>query len=124
MDNEEIVIIERKSYVEGQDTPDITEIKYHFKLQSQSVVNLEKVFGKNIFEIFAMMSFTNMQIILDECRMLPSVVDKNVMMDDLLTKYSLIELGEVLLQNIAIKSGLVKKAETETENEAVTDPNA
>lgn len=120
MDNEEIVIVERKNYIEGSNEPQIEKVEYHFKLKSQIVVELEKITGKNIFEIFANMSFTSMQLVLDKCRILPVNVDTNQMMDDLLTVYSLVEISTELIQSIALKSGLVKKAETEED----TDPNA
>lgn len=87
----------------------IGDKELHFKLKSQVIVTLEKVFGKNIFEIFQSLSFTSTQRILWE-----SLVDKtqfenaNELMDLLLTQYTLIELGNGILQDIAVKSGLIK----------------
>lgn len=98
MDNEVIIIIDDK--------------ELHFKLKSQIIVTLEKVFGKNIFEIFQGLSFTSMERIIWE-----SLVDKtgfkdaNELMDLLLTKYSLIDLSNDILQEIAVKSGIVKKSD-------------
>ena len=87
----------------------IGDKELHFKLKSQVIVTLEKVFGKNIFEIFQSLSFTSTQRILWE-----SLVDKtqfengNELMDLLLTQYTLIELGNGILQDIAVKSGLIR----------------
>ena len=87
----------------------IGDKELHFKLKSQVIVTLEKVFGKNIFEIFQSLSFTSVQRVLWE-----SLVDKtqfenaNELMDLLLTQYTLIELGNGILQDIAVKSGLIR----------------
>ena len=87
----------------------IGDKELHFKLKSQVIVTLEKVFGKNIFEIFQSLSFTSVQRVLWE-----SLVDKtqfenaNELMDLLLTQHTLIELGNGILQDIAVKSGLIR----------------
>ena len=47
MDNELLVVINEK--------------ELRFKLKSQVIVLLEKLYGKNIFEIFQDLSFTSMQ---------------------------------------------------------------
>ena len=70
---------------------------------------LEKLYGKNIFEIFQDLSFTSMQRIFWESLLNKDVVqDANNLMDTLLTKYTLIELGNDLLQQLAVKSGILK----------------
>lgn len=95
MDNELIVTIGDK--------------ELHFKLKSQVIVTLEKVYGKNIFEIFQDLSFTSMQRIFWEAlsnKELASNADD--VMDLLLTKYTLVELGNDLLQQLAVKSGILK----------------
>ena len=99
MDNEEIV--------------KINELVFRFKLKSQSIVTLEKIFGKNIFEAFRDLSFTNIQTILYECLINKDElgIDKNEMMDLLLTKYSLLEIPDGLMTDIAVKSGLLKQEE-------------
>ena len=74
MDNELIITIGDK--------------EFHFKLQSQKIVTLEKIFGKNIFEIFQTLSFSSVQRIFWESLQNKDVVtDANEMMDILLTKY-------------------------------------
>lgn len=95
MDNELIVTIGDK--------------ELHFKLKSQVIVTLEKIYGKNIFEIFQDLSFTSMQRIFWEAlsnKELASNADD--VMDLLLTKYTLVELGNDLLQQLAVKSGILK----------------
>lgn len=100
MDNEIIVMVENK--------------ELHFKLQSQAIVVLEKVFGKNIFEIFQSLSFTMIQRVFWESLCNKDVVaDANDMMDMLLKKYGLIELGNDLLQELAVKSGIIKASDLE-----------
>ena len=95
MDNELIVKIGHK--------------ELRFKLKSQVIVLLEKLYGKNIFEIFQDLSFTSMQRIFWESLSNKDVVqDANNLMDTLLTKYTLIELGNDLLQQLAVKSGILK----------------
>lgn len=99
MDNEEIVLI--------------NDVEYHFKLKSESIVALEKIYGKNIFSIFEDMSFTTIRTILSHCLISPKVADANELMDTLLTKYTLLEMPTILLKNIAVKSGLLKKEDAE-----------
>ena len=95
MDNEWLVVINEK--------------ELRFKLKSQVIVLLEKLYGKNIFEIFQDLSFTSMQRIFWESLSNKDVVqDANNLMDTLLTKYTLIELGNDLLQQLAVKSGILK----------------
>ena len=95
MDNELLVVINEK--------------ELRFKLKSQVIVLLEKLYGKNIFEIFQDLSFTSMQRIFWESLSNKDVVqDANNLMDTLLTKYTLIELGNDLLQKLAVKSGILK----------------
>lgn len=95
MDNELLVVI--------------NETELRFKLKSQVIVLLEKLYGKNIFEIFQDLSFTSMQRIFWESLSNKDVVqDANNLMDTLLTKYTLIELGNDLLQQLAVKSGILK----------------
>ena len=78
MDNELLVVINEK--------------ELRFKLKSQVIVLLEKLYGKNIFEIFQDLSFTSMQRIFWESLSNKDVVqDANNLMDTLLTKYTLIE---------------------------------
>ena len=95
MDNELLVVINEK--------------ELRFKLKSQVIVLLEKLYGKNIFEIFQDLSFTSMQRIFWESLSNKDVVqDADNLMDTLLTKYTLIELGNDLLQQLAVKSGILK----------------
>ena len=95
MDNELLVVINEK--------------ELRFKLKSQVIVLLEKLYGKNIFEIFQDLSFTSMQRIFWESLSNKDVVqDAKNLMDTLLTKYTLIELGNDLLQQLAVKSGILK----------------
>ena len=95
MDNELLVVINEK--------------ELRFKLKSQVIVLLEKLYGKNIFEIFQDLSFTSMQRIFWESLSNKDIVqDANNLMDTLLTKYTLIELGNDLLQQLAVKSGILK----------------
>lgn len=103
MDNEEIVKID--------------DVEYHFKLKSQSIVELEKVLGKNIFEIFADMSFTSMRKILSTCLISPEGIDADTLMDILLKKYTLLEMANDLIRQIAVKSGLVKQENVELSEE-------
>lgn len=100
MDNEEIVKIN-------------DELTYHFKLKSQVIVELEDTFGKNIFEIFEDLSFKNMRTILSKCCISPEKVDANELMDNLLTKFTLIEMASTLLKDIAVKSGLLRKEDAD-----------
>lgn len=99
MDNEEIV--------------KIGEVELHFKLKSQTIVELESLFGKNIFEIFEDLSFTNVRTILSKCLISPEKMDANELMDMILQKYTLIEIASVLLKEIAVKSGLLRKENVE-----------
>ena len=95
----------------------IGDKELHFKLKSQIIVTLEKVFGKNIFEIFQELSFTSMERILWECLTdKTQFTDSNELMDLLLTKYSLVELSSDILQEIAVKSGIIKATDTEDES--------
>lgn len=95
----------------------IGDKELHFKLKSQIIVTLERVFGKNIFEIFQGLSFTSMQRIFWECLTDKSIFnDSNELMDTLLEKYSLIELSNDLLQQIAVKSGILKQSDSDTDN--------
>ena len=96
MDNELIVTIGDK--------------ELHFKLKSQVIVTLEKVYGKNIFEIFQDLSFTSMQRIFWEALSNKELAgNADDVMDLLLTKYTLVELGNDLLQQLAVKSGILKQ---------------
>lgn len=95
MDNELLVVIDEK--------------ELRFKLKSQVIVLLEKLYGKNIFEIFQDLSFTSMQRIFWESLSNKDIVQNaDDLMDTLLTKYTLIELGNDLLQQLAVKSGILK----------------
>ena len=100
MDNELVIIVNDK--------------ELRFKLKSQVIVLLEKVYGKNIFEIFQDLSFTSVQRIFWE-----SLVDKtkfenaNAMMDALLTQKSLLELANNELQELAVKSGILKQKDVD-----------
>lgn len=97
MDNEIIIIVNGK--------------ELHFKLKSQAIVTLERVFGKNIFEIFQMLSFTSIQRIFWESLVNKDAVkDEYEMMDMLLTEYDLLALGNEKLQELAVKSGIIKQS--------------
>ena len=93
-----------------------------FKLKSQIIILLEKVYGKNIFEIFQDLSFTSISRIFWE-----SLVDKtefmdaNELMDLLLTEKSLIELGNNELQQLAVKSGILKTSDLESKDESLEE---
>lgn len=94
----------------------IGDKELRFKLKSQTIVLLEKVFGKNIFEIFQVMSFTTIQRVFWESIVNKDVVkDEYEMMDLLLQKYDLIELGNDLLQELAVKSGIIKASDVQEE---------
>lgn len=94
----------------------IGDKELHFKLKSQIIVTLEKVFGKNIFEIFQGLSFISIQRIMWECLVNKTeFADANELMDFLMTKYSLLDLGGDIMQEIAIKSGILKQKDTEAE---------
>lgn len=107
MDNEEIITIDG--------------VEYHFKLKSQKIVELEKVFGKNIFSIFEDMSFGTVLKVLEASLVSPSGIDGYELMDRLLTKYSILELAQDVLKNIAVKSGLLKKSDIEDKNNLKND---
>lgn len=104
MDNEEILV------VDGQE--------FHFKLPSKEVVRLEKLYGKNIFEIFESLSFSVISDLLEAALVEPKNMDKFEMMDKLLTKYTIIEIGQDVLQKIAVKSGLLRAKDLEDKGEA------
>lgn len=94
----------------------IGDKELRFKLKSQTIVLLEKVFGKNIFEIFQSLSFTTIQrVFWESLSNRDAVKDENEMMDILLQKYGLIELGNDLLQELAVKSGIIKASDVEEE---------
>ena len=95
----------------------IGDKELRFKLKSQTIVLLEKVFGKNIFEIFQTLSFTSIQRVFWECLINKDIViDANDMMDLLLQKYGLVELGNDVLQELAVKSGIIKASDVEEES--------
>ena len=103
MDNEVIIVVGGK--------------ELHFKLKSQVIVTLEKVYEKNIFEIFQMLSFTSIQRIFWESLMNKDVVaNANEMMDLLLTQMDLVTLGNTKLQELAVKSGIIKQSVLDEEN--------
>lgn len=103
MNNEVIIIVGDK--------------EFHFKLKSQAVVTLEKVFGKNIFEIFQTLSFSSIQRIFWEALINKDIVkDANDMMDCLLTQCDLVELGNTKLQDLAVLSGIIKQKDVEEAN--------
>ena len=104
MDNELIITIGDK--------------ELHFKLKSQVIVTLEKVYGKNIFEIFQDLSFTSMQRIFWEALSNKDLAtNADDVMDLLLTKYTLVELGNDLLQQLAVKSGILKPQDVNEAND-------
>lgn len=88
----------------------IGDIEYHFKLKSQKIVGLEKEFGKNIFEIVQDLSFETITAFMGASLISPNI-NKFDLMDDLLSVYSLQEIAEKIMIEIAIKSGLIKKAD-------------
>ena len=89
----------------------IGEVEYHFKLKSQKIVELEKIYGKNIFSIFEDMSFGTVLKLLEASLISPEGLSGYELMDKLLEKYSIIELAQNVLKDIALKSGLLKKSE-------------
>ena len=89
----------------------INDVEYHFKLKAQSIVGLEKMYGKNIFELFEDMNAGSIADILKAALLSPADIDKFELLDILLTKYSLLEIVSEILREIAIKSGLIKKQE-------------
>lgn len=100
MDNELVIIANDK--------------ELRFKLKSQVIILLEKVYGKNIFEIFQDLSFTSIQRIFWEALVDKAVVvDENDMMDLLLTQKSLLELANEELQELAVKSGILKQKDVD-----------
>ena len=92
---------------------EIDGVKYRFKLTSQKIVELEKQFGKNIFEIFASMSFTTMRELIRASLISPEGKTADEIMDALLTKFTLMELSDTVMTEIAIASGLIKRQDTE-----------
>ena len=96
----------------------IGDNELHFKLKSQVIVTLEKVYGKNIFEIFQDLSFTSMQRIFWEAFVNKDLsINADDLMDLLLTKYTLVELGNDLLQQLAVKSGILKAKDLNEEKD-------
>ena len=94
----------------------IGDKELRFKLKSQTIVSLEKIFGKNIFEIFRTLSFTTTQRVFFESLVNKTdVIDADDMMDLLLQKHDLLELGNNLLQELAVKSGIIKKSDLDEE---------
>ena len=92
----------------------VNDIELHFKLKSQVLVTLEKLYGKNIFEIFQDLSFTSMQRIFWESLVNKDAVNNaDALMDTLLIKYTLIELGNDVLQKLAVKSGILKQQDAD-----------
>lgn len=87
----------------------IGEVEYHFKLKSQKIVGLEKAYGKNIFELVQNLSFQVIADFLGASCISPEKVDKYELMDELLSIYSLQEISEKLMMEIAVKSGLIKQ---------------
>lgn len=104
MDNEEIIIIDG--------------VEYHFKLKSQRIAELEKIYGKNIFLIFEDLSFGSICKILESSLIKPEGMSGYDLMDKLLTKYSLLEISNDILKNIAVKSGLLKKVDVEDDGQS------
>lgn len=103
MNNEMIIIVNDK--------------EFHFKLKSQAVVTLEKIFEKNIFEIFQTLSFTTIQRIFWEALINKDIVkDANDMMDYLLIECDLVELGNTKLQELAVISGIIKQKDVDEAN--------
>ena len=85
-----------------------------FKLKSQAIVTLEKTYGKNIFEIFQDLSFTSIQNIFWESLLNKEVfADRYEMMDALMDNYTLIELSNTQLQELAVKSGILRSKDLE-----------
>lgn len=107
MDNEEILLV--------------NGVEYHFKLKSQKIVELEKVYGKNIFSILEDMSFGMVAKVLKASLISPIDIDEFELMDKLLEKYTIIELAQDVLKNIAVKSGLLKKSDVEEDNNSKND---
>lgn len=89
------------------------------KLKSQSIILLEKIYDKNIFELFRNLSFTVMSDIfytsLINKHELQDIKKKEDLMDLLLEKYSLLELGDSVLNDLAVKSGILKQSDIEEE---------
>lgn len=98
MDNEYVVKIG-----EGEN-----EIEFHFRLKSQKIIGLEKAYGKNIFEIVQDLSFASITDFIGASLISP-VMDKFELMDKLLENFSLQEISETIMTNIAVKSGLIKQ---------------
>lgn len=103
MNNELIIIINGK--------------ELRFKLKSSAIVLLEKVYGKNIFEIFQDLSFTSIERIFWEALINKDGYTMDTMMDLLLESKSLIELGNDELQELAVKSGILKAKDLEPNKE-------
>lgn len=88
-------------------------VEYHFRLKSQRIVNLEKQYGKNIFEIVQEMSFNSMADFIGASLISPTNINKLDLMDILLENYSLQEISETVMTGIAVKSGLLKQADVD-----------
>lgn len=89
----------------------IGDKEYHFKLKSQKIVGLEKQYGKNIFEIVQSLSFEVITDFIGASCISPENANKYEIMDDLLSTYSLQEISEKIMTQIAVKSGLIKQAD-------------
>jgi len=100
MDNELVMVIGDKTL--------------RFKLKSQAIVTLEKTYGKNIFEIFQDLSYTSIQNIFWESLLNKELfADRYEMMDAITDKYTLLELGNTQLQELAVKSGILRAKDIE-----------
>ncbi len=86
----------------------IGDVEYHFKLKSQKIVELEKAYGKNIFELVRDLSFASITDFIGASLISP-VMSKYDLMDNLLTQYSLEEISNDVMYQIAVKSGLIKE---------------
>ena len=104
MDNEYVLVID--------------DVEYHFRLKSQKIVNLEKIYGKNIFEIVQEMSFNSMTDFIGASLVSPTNINKYDLMDILMEKYSLREISDNIMTQIAVKSGLIKQADLDNALEA------
>lgn len=87
------------------------------KLKSQAIIMLEKIYGKNIFEIFRDLSVTTMADIFYTSLMnkdeLPDIKKREDLLDLLLEQYTLLELSEDILNELAVKSGILKQSDIE-----------
>lgn len=93
--------------------------EYHFKFSTKKCIDLEKITGKSIFELFQDMSMANIARLLKSSCVEPKDMDEYDLLDEVKAGSSLQNVMFDIIMETAVISGLITRADKDKMDKAI-----